>query len=140
MRFRSPVSVLQVKSWGAFQASHRLEGPWFLRRNYSPHFMTLETRQTNEARKACHGAMTNQLVGGVSRLYHGAAAMNCPAESQAADSQQQTGNPSSTEGDQLLLSAVMARKVRAWDLNGSYRRMNRACEWDYTPRPESLSA
>ena len=108
--------VLQVKSWRALQASHLLEGPPYLRRNYNPHFMTLENWMANQARRACSGKMMNELVGGFSRPYNSTAAQDCLAK-----------------GDIIPLSYMMVKEVRALKLNGSDRQMDRVCICTYYP-------
>ena len=110
-----------MKSWRALQASHRLDGPPFLRCNYNPHFMTLENRWADEARHACAGAIINKLVGGLSRPYTSTA-----------------GRDRLTEGDTILLSGLMVEEVRALNLNGSDRRMGWVCEWIYYPKEPVL--
>ena len=111
-----------MKSWRALQASHRLEGPPYLRRNFNPHFMTPENRWANQARHACVGAMINKLVGGLSRPYTSTASRD-----------------RFTEGDKMSLLGMMVEEVRALNLNGFDRRMGWVCEWIYYPKEPVLS-
>ena len=99
-----------MESWQALQASHRLEGPPYLRRNFNHRFMTLEHVWANQARHACSAMMINELVGGFSRPYNSTAAQN-----------------GLTEGNRMSLSEVMAKEVRALNLGGSDRQMGRVC-------------
>ena len=92
------------------QASHRLEGPFYLRRNFNHRFMVLEHGWANAARHACTGMMIDKLVGGFSRPYNSTAAQD-----------------GLTEGNIMSLSEVMAKEVRALNLGGSDRQLGRVC-------------
>ena len=117
---KSHAIVLQVRSWRALQASHRLEGPPYLRRNFNPHYMTLEHGWANQARHACAGKMMDELVGGFLRPYTGTAAQD-----------------RLPEVDKIPLSDMMVKEVRALSLSGSDRQMDRVCICTCYPR-ESL--
>ena len=108
--------VLQVKSWWALQASHLLEGPPYLQRNFNPLFLTLENWLANQARHSCSGRMMDELVGGFLRPYNSTAAQNCL-----------------TGGDIIPLADMMAKEVRALKSNGSDRQMDRLCICTYYP-------
>ena len=112
---------MQVNSWSTLQASHRLEGPPYLRRNFNHRFMTLEHGWANGARHGCAGAMIDKLVGGFSRPYFGTAAQD-----------------RLTEGDKMSLAEMVAKEVRALSLNGTDRRMGRVCVCTYYPRESVL--
>ena len=99
-----------MKSWQALQASHRLEGPPYLRRNFNHRFMTLEHGWANAARHACTGRMIDNLVGGFSRPYNSTAAQD-----------------GLTENNKMSLSEVMVKEVRALNLGGSDRQTGRDC-------------
>ena len=101
---KSHAIVLQVESWRALQASHLLEGPPYLQRNFNPPFMTLENWLANQARHACSGKMMDELVGGFLRPYNSTAAQDCL-----------------TGGDIIPLSDMMAKEVRALYLHGTDR-------------------
>ena len=108
---------MQVKSWRAHQASHRLEGPIYLRRNFSPHFVTLENWLANQVRQACSGLMVAELVGGFFRPYIST-----------------TAQDRLTEGDKMSLAEMVAKEVRVLNLHGTDRRMGRVCVCTNYPR------
>ena len=54
--------TLQVNAWAPLQASHLLEGPISLRRNFNPRFLTLESEYQNKLRHACAGALMMRLA------------------------------------------------------------------------------
>ena len=89
-------TAVQVNSWRTLQASHRLEGPIYLRRNFSPVFLTLESWLANQMRHACSLLMVAELAGGCIRPYISTAAQD-----------------RLTESDKMSLAEMMAKDVRA---------------------------
>ncbi|BDA45891.1 hypothetical protein COCOBI_07-6780 [Coccomyxa sp. Obi] len=56
---------LGVDVWGRLQASHLLEGPIGLRRNWNHRFVTLESEWDNKLRHGCAAALMKKLASGM---------------------------------------------------------------------------
>ncbi|CAL8463303.1 g2837 [Coccomyxa elongata] len=97
-----------VDTWSGLQASHRLEGPISLRRNWNPRFLTLESEWDNKLRHACTAAVLKKLVSEILPPDASAVLRQHLEESQATGSQPQPGEFSLVEGNQLLLSQMFA--------------------------------
>ena len=105
-----------MEAWGPFQASQLLKGPISLRRNWNHRFLTLEGEWANELRDACAGALLKKLAGGLLPQDANAVLrqhrLENLVESQATGSQPHEGDISLVEGNNMMLSEIMAEEVR----------------------------
>ena len=93
--------------------SHRLEGPICLRRHWNHRFLTLESEWDNELRHACAATLIKKLVSRGLPSDASEVLLRHLEESQATGSQLQAGHFSLHEGNDILLTAAFANKVRA---------------------------
>jgi hypothetical protein len=108
----------QADAWGPLQASHLLEGPISLRRNWNHCFLTLESEWGNKMRHACAGALIRRLASDMLPPDISVVTLEHLAESQTTGSQPQEGELSLTNGGNMLLSEMFADEVWPWKLRG----------------------
>ena len=108
----STLVASQVGAWGVLQASHLLEGPISLRRNWNPRFLTLESEWDNKLRHACAAALLKKLVSGMLPADASTVLRQHLEESQLTGSQPQEGDYSLVEGNEMLLSEALAEEVQ----------------------------
>ena len=108
----------QVDAWRPLQASHLLEGPISLRRNWNHRFLTLESEWGNKMRHACVGALIKRLASDMLPPDISMVTREHLAESQTTGSRPQEGELSLTEGSNMLLSEMFADEVWPWNLSG----------------------
>ena len=94
----------QVATWGPLQASHLMEGPLGLRRNFNYYFLTLESEWGNKLRHACAGMLLRKLAGGKLPPDVSVLELDHLAEAQLTGSQPAEGELSLTKGSKMLLS------------------------------------
>ena len=107
----------QVDALRPMQASHLLEGPIGLRRNWNPRFLTLESGWGNQMRHACAGALIKRLASDMLPPDVSTVTQEHLVESQTTGSQPQEGELS-LEGSNMLLSEMFADEVWPWNLSG----------------------
>ena len=108
----------QVDAWRPLQASHLLEGPIGLRRNWNHRFQTLESEWGNKMRHACMGALIRRLASDMLPPDISVVTREHLAESQTTGSQSREGDLSLTEGSNImLLSEMFADEVWPWNLS-----------------------
>ena len=108
----------QVDAWRPMQASHLLEGPISLRRNWNHRFLTLESDWDNKMRHACVWALIRRLASDMLPPDISMMTLQHLAESQTTGSEPQEGEFSLAEGNNMLLSEMFADEVWPWNLNG----------------------
>ena len=108
----------QVDAWGQLQASHLLEGPIGMRRNFNHHFLTLESAWDNQLRHGCSAALIKRLAPDVLPPGVSTVTLGRLAESQMPGAQPQAGEPSLTEGSDMLLSGMRVKEVWPRNLRG----------------------
>ena len=101
----------QVGVWRSLQASHLLEGPISLRRNWNHRFLTLETEWDNKLRHGCVAALIKRLAHDVLPPGIGTVTQAHLVESQTTGSQPEEGELSLIEGNDVLLSEMHADEV-----------------------------
>ena len=112
--------TLQVEGWAPLQASHLLEGPISLRRNWNHRFLTLEHEYDNKLRHACAAALMKRLARdmmppGDSMPYSMVVHL---VDSQTTGSQPQEGDLSLAQGNSMLLTEMLLDEVWPWNLSG----------------------
>ena len=105
----------QVDAWGQLQASHPMEGPLYLRRNFNHNFLTLGSEWDNRLRHGCSAVLIRRIARDVLPL--GGSTMH-RAEPQLTGSQPQGGELSLADGNDLSLSKMSAKEVWPWNLRG----------------------
>ncbi|CAL8466262.1 g5798 [Coccomyxa elongata] len=110
-----------VDAWGALRASHLLEGPISLRRNFNPRFLTLQSEWGNKLRHACVAAVLRKLVNNMLPPDASSVLRQHLVESQATGSQPQADEFSLDEGNELLLSQMRAEEC---EIELLYNRVN----------------
>ena len=106
-----------MDAWGGLQASHLLEGPISLRRNWNPWFLTLESDWGNKLRHACVAAVLRKLVNSMLPPDASSVLRQHLVESQVTGLQPQDDVFSLDEGNDLLLSQMDTEEVRASQLD-----------------------
>ena len=101
----------QVDAWRPLQASHPLEGPISLRRNWNHRFLTLESEWGNKLRHACVGPLIRRLARDMLRPDFSTVTRELLVYSQTTGSQPREGELSLTEGSNMLLSEMLADEV-----------------------------
>ena len=108
---RSHLTALQVDAWRPLQASHRLQGPISLRRNWNHRFLTLERKYSSDWRRTCGVVLLKKLT---SSMQLSAMSREHLEESQATGSQPREGDLSLIEGSNMMLAEMYANEVWAW--------------------------
>ena len=105
--------TLQVDAWAPLQASHLLEGPISLRRNWNHRFLTLESEYHNKLRHACAGALMMRLAHDMMPpdVHMSEEMVEHLVESQTTGSQPREGDLSLAQGNSMLLTEMLADEV-----------------------------
>ena len=97
-----------MDAWRPLQASHRLQGPISLRRNWNHRFLTLEPKCHSDWRRTCGMVLLKKLA---SSMQLSAVSREHLEESQATGSQPREGDWSLVEGSNMLLAEMYANEV-----------------------------
>ena len=108
----------QVDAWDPLQASHLLEGPVGLRRNFNHRFLTLESAWDNQLRHACSAALIKRIASDVLPPGISTVTLGRLAESRTTGAQLQDDKLSLADGSNLLLSDMHTKEVRPWNSSG----------------------
>ena len=109
-----------MEDWGPLQASHLMEGPIGLRRNWNHRFLTLESEYWNKHRHTCAAVLLRRLAGGFLPPDIGEVARKHLVEAQLTGhgAQPQEGELTLDQGNTMLLAELYVQEVPAPILDG----------------------
>ena len=109
-----------MEDWGPLQASHLMEGPIGLRRNWNHRFLTLESEFWNKHRHTCAAMLLRRLAHGMLPPDIGEVARQHLVQAQLTGhgAQPQEGELTLDQGNTMLLAELYVEEVPVPILDG----------------------